>query len=178
MITPGTKVLLERIAHGEGTSDEKARSRGFESGYDVSFAFGKYSPKSIKKLSEMTLAEVRQYQVQMLANQKGNKLKSAAVGKYQLIRKTFDAMQKKLKLSDTILFNEETQDLFGLELLKIRGFDKWISGKLSDTAFQKNLSMEWASIANPETGRSYYGQHVGTTSSEIQQAMKLCKKDF
>lgn len=176
MITPGIKHLLEVIANGEGTSDEKARSRGFESGYDVSFAFGKYSPRG-KQLSTLTLAEVRDYQRVMLANQKGNKLRSSAVGKYQLISKTFIAFQKKLKLSDNVVFNEETQDLFGLELLRGRGLDKWLAGRLSDSAFQKNLSMEWASIANPTTGRSYYGQHVGTTSREIQEAMKYCKRN-
>jgi hypothetical protein len=107
----------------------------------------------------------------MLANQSGNKLQSTAVGKYQFIRKTLNATQKKLGLSDDTIFSPEVQDQMGMELLKTRGYDQWRAGKKSDQAFQKSLSQEWASIANPETGRSYYGQHVGTTDAEIKRAM-------
>lgn len=171
----GEKALLERIAHGEGTSDVKARAHGFESGYDVSYGLGKYSPKGGKKLSEMTLGEVKQYQEQMLANQRGNKLQSTAVGKYQFIRKTLNATQKKLGLSDDTVFSPEVQDQMGMELLKTRGYDQWKAGKKSDQAFQKSLAQEWASIADPDTGRSYHGQHVGTTDAEIKQAMAAAK---
>jgi hypothetical protein len=171
----GEKALLERIAHGEGTSDVKARARGFESGYDVSYGFGKYSPKGGKKLSEMTLGEVKQYQEQMLANQRGNKLRSTAVGKYQFIRKTLNATQQKLGLSDDTIFSPEVQDQMGMELLKTRGYDQWRAGKKSDRTFQKSLAQEWASVADPNTGRSYYGQHVGTTDAEIKQAMAAAK---
>lgn len=170
----GEKQLLERLAHGEGTSDVKAQKQGFNSGYDVSYAFGKYSPKG-KNLSEMTLGEVKQYQEQMLANQAGNNLQSTAVGKYQFIRKTLNSTQQKLGISDDVVFSPEVQDRMGMELLKGRGYDKWKSGKMSDASFQKAISQEWASVANPETGHSYYGQSVGTTSAEIQQAMAAAK---
>lgn len=163
--------LLDRIAIGEGATDEAAQEHGLSSAYDITYAYGIYNPKDSKPLTEMTIGEVKLLQQQMLASQAGNEIISSAVGKYQLISSTLKEQQKTLGLSDDFVFDAATQDLFGLSLLEKRGYNDWIEGTISDDQFQKNLAKEWASIADPDTGMSYYGQRVGTTSTQIKEAM-------
>ena len=167
--------LLDRIVLGEGTSDAAAQEHGLASDYDITYAYGQYNPPDSKPLSEMTIGEVKQLQQQMIANQAGNKLKSSAVGKYQLIAETLEVQQKILGLPDDTKFDAATQELFGLSLLEKRGFSKWIDGTITDHDFQKNLAKEWASVADPDTGKSYYGQNVGTTDAQIKEAMAQTK---
>lgn len=176
----GTKGLLETLAHGEGTSDIKARRMGIKSGYDVSFAYGKYNPRGHKPISEMTIGEVKSLQRSMIRKQRMLGIpadnRSSAVGKYQLIQSTLQEQQQKLGLKDSDIFSPEVQDLIGTSLLRGRGLGKFMQGKLSAQAFQKNLSKEWASVANPDTGRSFYGQSVGTPTETIQSAISGVSK--
>jgi muramidase (phage lysozyme) len=167
--------LLNRIALGEGTSDAAAQQYGLASAYEITYAYGQYNPQGSKPLTEMTIQEAKQLQQQMLANQAGSELPSSAVGKYQLISKTLAEQQNKLGLSDDIKFDATTQDLFGLSLLEKRGYTDWIEGKISDHDFQKNIAKEWASVADPDTGKSYYGQDVGTSIAQIKDAMAQTK---
>jgi len=167
--------LLDRIALGEGTTDAAAQGHGLASAYEITYAYGEYVPEDSKPLTEMTIGEVKQLQHQMLSNQAGNKLQSSAVGKYQLIRATLVEQQKELGLSDDIKFDAATQELFGLSLLEKRGYREWTEGKISDYQFQKNLAKEWASVADPDTGKSHYGQGVGTTDAQIKEAMAQTK---
>jgi len=168
-------VLLDRIALGEGTSDAAAQEHGLASAYDITYAYGQYNPEKSKQLTEMTIGEVKQLQLQMLANQAGSKLQSSAVGKYQLISTTLEEQQKKLGLFDDTKFDSATQELFGQSLLEKRGYIDWTDGKISDYQFQKNMAKEWASVADPDTGKSYYGQGVGTTDAQIKEAMAQTK---
>jgi len=162
----GVKGLLSRIAEGEGTSDTAAKKHGLASGYDVTLGYGKYA-KGSKPLSQMTIAEVKQLQSDML---KGG-ASSTAVGKYQFISKTLAGLQKKLRVGEQDIFSAELQDKFGKELLKQRGLGQYKSGKISSKKFQDNLASEWASIATSETGKSRYGQATGTSSDQIQAAI-------
>lgn len=76
--------LLNRIANSEGTATQA------NSGYDTEYAYGKFSPGSDKKISEMSLDELDAYQTGML-DMPGNDiagLGSSAVGRYQYIRTT------------------------------------------------------------------------------------------
>ena len=169
----GDKALLSQIARGEGTTDEKARKHGFESAYDVPLGYGAYG-RPDKPLSQMTLGEVKEYQRRMLANPK-NKWNSSAVGKYQIVGKTLRGLQDELGLSDDQIFDQQLQDRLGTQLLNRRGYAKWKRGEISDEEFQNNLAKEWASVARADTGKSHYGQHTGTSSSQIQQALKRAK---
>lgn len=132
--------LLDRIAIGEGTTDDAAHKHGLANAYDITYAYGKYSPSETKPPTKMTIGEVKQLQQQMLENQADNQLKSSAVGKYQLLYNTLVDQQKVLGLSDDTIFNEEIQDKIGLSLLEKRGFNKWINGKMTDHDFQKKFS--------------------------------------
>lgn len=179
-IPSGTKGLLETLAHGEGTSDTRAQKRGFASGYDVSYAYGKYNPRGHKPISQMTIGEVKRLQREMIGKQRVLGIpagdRSSAVGKYQLIQSTLQEQQRKLGLSDSDVFSPEVQDMIGKSLLQQRGLSKFMQGRLSPKQFQLNLSKEWASVANPETGRSFYGQSVGTPTETIQSAISGVSK--
>ena len=159
--------LLDRIALGEG------------SGYDTTYAYGQYNPENSKQLTDMTIGEVKTLQKQMLANQKNDGIplgkQSSAVGKYQIIDTTLSGLEDTLGLSDNTPFDAATQDELGLALLNDCGFSKWIKGVMSDHDFQKNLAKKWASVADPDTGKSYYGQSVGTTNAQIKEAMAQTK---
>lgn len=171
----GTKGLLDRIAIGEGTSDANAQKHGFNSGYDVSLGYGAYGGGTSKPLSEMTIAEVKEYQKRMLADPK-NKMNSSAVGKYQIVGKTLRGLQSQYGIKDDEKFDAAMQDRLGEALLKQRGLDSMKSGKISEAEFQHNLSMEWASIAD-NSGKSHYGQHTGTSAEQIQSAIASAKTD-
>ncbi len=169
-------ILLDRIAIGEGTTDAAAQEHGLASAYDITYAYGRYNPSGSKPLSEMTIGEVKQLQKQMLANQANSKLPSSAVGKYQIISDTLVEQQKKLGLSDDTPFDAATQELFGLSLLEKRDYEAWTEGRISDYQFQRNMAQEWASVADPDTGKSYFDeQPVGTTDAQIKETMALAK---
>jgi conjugal transfer mating pair stabilization protein TraG len=167
--------LLDRIALGEGTSDTQAQSHNFPSGYDVPLGYGQYGTPSVNgnptTLSQMTLGEVQTFQQQMI----DNGAPSGAVGKYQITQGTLADLKSSLGLSDDTPFNAVTQEMLGQARLEERGYSKWMGGEMSDHDFQKNLAKEWASVADPDTGHSYYGQGVGTTDTQIKEAMTQTK---
>lgn len=177
------KILLDQISKGEGTTNKKATMEsGAQSAYDITFAYGKYTPKvlssgkSVQPLSNLTIGEIKEVQKLMIGLQKGRKLISSAVGKYQFISGTLKELCAAAKIGDNVIFNADTQDKLAIEkLIRSRGYDKWLSGKRSDHAFQKGLAQEWASIADPDTQKSYYNQHVGTTDAEIKEIFKKIK---
>lgn len=172
-------ILLNRIALGEGTSEDAAKQYGFKSGYDILYGYNEPedfdSKFSGKSLTEMTLGEIWELQTKM-----GRK---NAVGRYQILSDTlfgtedngYYGLQDILGLSDDTLFDVATQERLAKALLERRGCSDWIDGEISDSQFQLNLAQEWASVPDPNTGRSYYGQNVGTTDAEIKEAMKQTK---
>jgi len=168
----GTR-LVRQIAEGEGTSESQAQKRGFNSGYDVPYGYGKYG-KPDRPLTEMTVAEVRDFQRKQIAATRGKvpgtKQGTGAVGKYQVVFGTLKDMQKQLGFKDTDKFSVELQDRIGLALLNKRGYQDYKDGKITKQEFQKNLAREWASIADPDTGKSYYGQATGTSLEELEAA--------
>lgn len=73
---------------------------------------------------------------------------------------------------DDAVFSPELQDSLGVALLNRRGLQSYQAGRISARQFQANLAHEWASVANPATGRVLVpGQHLGTTSQQIQAAI-------
>lgn len=179
----GEAGLLEQIARGEGTSNETAKAHGYSSGYDVTLGYGKYGGK--REISKMTMAELKQHQNNMLREQAaqgiGEDVRSSAAGKYQITRSTLfgkdgkGGLFKQLGLKDTDVYSPELQDKLGRALLRVRGLDAYKSGKMSEADFQKQLSLEWASIAKDSSGQSAYGQHVGTSQNQIRTAMSGVK---
>jgi len=175
-----TKILLDRIAKGEGATDTLAAKYGFNSAYDITYSYGKYTPdyigsKQINPITSLTLGELKQVQHIMLRN--GSK--STSMGKYQIVLQNIPDIQQALNMDDNTLFSPDTQDKMAYQLLRLkRGYDNWLNGSISDDNFQENLAKEWSSIASPTNGRSYYGQHVGTSDDEIKEVMSSTKKQM
>ena len=110
-------------------------------------------------LTNLTVAQVLDYQKGMKA--RGHE--STAVGKYQIIRGTLEGLVKAGYASMDDLFSPKTQDKLAMGLLKIRGLDSFLSGKITKEQFADNLSKEWASLPY-KTGASYYAG-VGSNKS-------------
>lgn len=95
-----------------------------------------------------------------------------AAGKYQIIGKTLAEAKKALGLKGSELFDPALQDkIFSEYLIKMRHPEvlKALQGKGSIEEAQLGLSKEWASIADPRTGKSYYagvGNNRALTSAE------------
>lgn len=168
--------LLEEIAVGEGMSEKNIIKYGYESAYDVPVGYDILRPD--KPLSQMTLGEVKAFQKKLVAATKGklkgvpSHLGSSAVGKYQMVASTLIEAMKAAGLTDDDLFNAENQEKLGEYLLDRRGYNEFVSGKKTTEEFQKSLSQEWASVTNPETGKSFYGdQPTAKDSSHYEQLL-------
>lgn len=168
-LPPGVTGLLEQISRGEGTSDAQAKAKGYASGYDVPLGYGAFGGTPDKPISQMTLAELKKYQRQIKGDPR-NKFNSSAAGKYQITLTTLMDLQREMGLSNDTVFDKKTQDAMAKQLLQRRGASEFLSGNLNARDFQQNLSKEWASLASV-SGRSYYGQHTGVSTDQIQAAI-------
>ena len=158
--------LLDLIAKHE--SESSAAKQNVSSGYDVVVgqAFKVYPP--VKPITTMTVSEVLSWQKEAI-----RKSGYSAAGKYQVIRKTLQS----LGVNSNALFDKETQDVIGIMLLSRRGWDKWVTGELSTTAFADNLSKEWASLPF-NTGYSYYAgdKHGNRSLVSRQEVVRVLTK--
>jgi hypothetical protein len=97
----------------------------------------------------------------------------SAAGRYQIINKTLKGLKKEMGLTGKEYFTPELQDQMGLQLLKRRGYDKFMAGQMSFKDFGNQLAMEWASfpvlsnINGKTRGQSYYAGD-GLNSSHIK----------
>jgi muramidase (phage lysozyme) len=125
--------------------------------------------KASEDLSQITLAEV------IAKQKKGWGGPSSAIGRYQIIRKTMQGLIQQMGLPLTTKFTPELQDRMAVQLLKNRGYDDFVAGKMSSQAFAIQLAMEWASMPRPDTGRSHYaGDAVGNKSlTSASKVMRL-----
>lgn len=137
-ITPRRKAFLDTIAYTEGTDrviDKK------QTGYNIMFAhipFYSYDTHPYKVICTHWIC-------------------SSASGRYQILDKTFNSIQKNLKLSGYApfrSFSPQYQDQMALYLMDKRGALKYVDSGKIDTALQL-LSYEWASLPP-----SRYGQPI------------------
>ena len=108
--------------------------------------------KPPKPITEMTVAEVREWQDKSV--EAGSK--SSSVGRYQIIRATMDDLIAKGAINEDDIFNEETQNKAFKSLLDRRGYtestleikltkDKDKKKEIAEN-LQNRLAMEFASI--------------------------------
>jgi len=170
--------LKDLIYRAEGTTDERAKQHGFKSGYDISYGYGKYA-KSDKPISEMTIAEVKEFQKQQIAATKGKipgtNLGTGAVGKPQVTQGTLLAMQKKIGFKDTDVFGPELQEKIMNQLLTDSGLGQFKSGKIDAKQFQNKLAGTWASIGRSDTGQSQYGQSTSGMTAVLPKLLAEIK---
>jgi len=101
---------------------------------------------------------------------------SGAVGKYQIIKKTLkDIMRRNPKeFPPDRPFDEEAQERAADILLDRRGFKDFEAGKKTDKEMALELSKEWASLPNPETGASYYdGDGINASHHKVDDVFKV-----
>jgi muramidase (phage lysozyme) len=121
--------------------------------------------KTEPNLTNMSISEVINYQDSMI--RRGHE--STAVGKYQIIKPTLKVLLNKKYASPSDKFSPEVQDKLAVGLLKGRGLDKYLSGKITKEEFADNLSKEWASLPY-KTGASYYAGVGSNKSSGTRNA--------
>lgn len=123
-------------------------------------------------LTAMPLGHVLKLQDELVASGQP----SGAVGRYQIIKKTMksiiDRNPKTFPLDRP--FDEETQEDMANILLDRRGFREFETGKISDEEMALELSKEWASLPNPETGKSYYdGDGINASHHKVEDVFKV-----
>lgn len=153
--------MLDLIGRSEGT--DKGR------GYDETLGYGAYTGGDVD-LESMTLDQIEALQTKMLRHPK-NKLKSSALGRYQIIRTTLRTMRQQLGLTGREKFDADMQDRLACYLLGQRGIDKWLAGRLKLETLINNLAMEWASIPTTEGQGHYEGQNAGVSLSQVKSAL-------
>lgn len=153
--------MLDLIGRSEGT--DKGR------GYNETLNYGAYTGGDVN-LVGMTLDQIEALQTKMLNNRR-NKLRSSALGRYQIIRTTLRTMREQLGLTGREKFDVEMQDRLACYLLGQRGIDKWLAGRLSIDTLIRNLAQEWASIPKPDGKGHYEGQNAGVTVSMVKAAL-------
>lgn len=173
------KPILDLIARYE--SESSVLKQHVDSAYDVvvTQAFNINPPKT--PISTMPISEVLQWQSDSIKKyqQYFNSSKGySAVGRYQIIRSTLESLAKICWKASSI-FNANTQDELATELLRRRGLDAWIKGKISNDRFADSLSQEWASLPF-NTGYSYYagdshGNRSLVTREEVLKTLHSIK---
>lgn len=90
-----------------------------------------------------------------------------AMGRYQIqMRTAREVLRNNNQDPDSFVFNKEGQDQIYQMLLVRRGLNEYLSGKISDEKFARNLSMEWAALPADAGGRSYYAG-VGNNKAHL-----------
>lgn len=82
------------------------------------------------------------------------------------MRATLGDLRRELGLRDNQIFDPNLQDRLGYHLLKRRGYDAFMAGRIDTVEFGKRLAMEWASLPvlaatkgahrQLQRGQSYY----------------------
>lgn len=123
--------------------------------------------KRVPAILKMSLNELLRFQKEYKAQ--GHE--TAAAGRYQFMPDTLRSVAKGLGLnfnSDT--FNPKTQDDLAIYLLRTKGLDRWLAGKMSDEAFMDRLAQVWAGLPSPSKGGASWYQGVGSNKAGISVA--------
>lgn len=101
-------------------------------------------------LTGMTVSDV-------LAWQDGRRF--SAAGRYQIIRKTLLSLVETCALSGRERYDAPLQDRLATELLRRRGLDAYLAGRMGPAPFAQSVAREWAALPGvlpPHFARSVY----------------------
>jgi muramidase (phage lysozyme) len=168
-VPKGAAMLLDFIRKIEtGKADASA--------YDVIYAHAQ--ARLPKPITRMTVAELQHHQTN------GWPAASTAAGAYQFMRSTLKDLRQELRLLDGQVFDANLQDRLGYHLLKRRGYEQFMAGKIGVVEFGKRLAQEWASLPvlaatkgesrQVTRGQSYYagdGLNKSLTTPETIEAL-------
>ncbi len=169
----GTTALSNLIGSGEG---------GYNS-YNRGVAGDSRTPIN---LSDMTIAEIMRRQD--LPRNDPDRL--FAVGKFQIIPGTMEETVRNLGLDTSQKFTPALQERMFADYLideKRPAVKAYITGQSSGDAgldrAQLALAQEFASVASPRTGRSYYdgdsgGNHSSITTTQVETALNQMRAQY
>ncbi|WP_085032296.1 hypothetical protein [Ensifer aridi] len=132
-VPPGAAILLDFIRETEvGRSDRAS--------YDVIYA--NKQGKLKQPLTTMNYGDIVDEQRKWSKNHG-----SSAAGAYQFMRATLIGLAREIpSIKGTDIFTPELQDRLGYHLLKRRGYEEVVTGKITLVDFARRLAMEWASF--------------------------------
>jgi hypothetical protein len=139
-------------------------------------------PNGIRDLENMTMGAIMAAQSLPVSDK--NRL--FAVGKYQMIPDTLKEAATALRISPDTKFDRATQEQLFSEYLagqKRKPIEQFVKGT-DESTFSAQLagSKEWASVADPRTGRSFYDQKGGNKASisadRFQAALWEARKKY
>ena len=110
-----------------------------------------------KRITKMTVDELL---ADMQTWRKKYGTLSSAAGRYQIIYKTLLNLKQVMNLTGTEKFTPNLQDRMGMQLLRFRGYDAFMSGQMSLQQFAKNLAQEWASLPVLTGTKNYKGVNI------------------
>ncbi len=144
------KPLLDFIAEHES---ESAARRLKVSSYDVVWSgiSKKHRPLSLQR---MTVGEILNWQDSI-----DPIYRSEASGRYQIMEDTLRGLYAEAGVKLTDLYDARTQDRLAVQLLKRRGLDRYLAGKMTAEQFANSLAKEWASlpvVTGAKKGKSFY----------------------
>lgn len=149
-------------------------------GYDT--IYGNNQSKLPKPITKMTLAEIQAAQPSW-----SKRFGSSATARYQFMHATLKGLISELKLSTSLKFDADLQDRLGYHLLRRRGYDAFVFGRIDATEFGKRLAQEWASFPvlkgtrgserNVTRGQSYYaGDGLNKSLVKPEQVEAVLKR--
>ena len=188
-VTDPTQGLLDVLAYGEGATTAKLQRQAKlgigTTAYDMVYGYGSVVAPS-KPVTEMTLAEVEEYQKELINATKGTLPKTedgtSAVGKYQVLRSSLfgsggssanpqkDSWAEKLGLDEDTVFSPEIQEKIGRLALKETGYDNYMAGKKSQADTLQSIADMWVSVEGSTAGQGTY-----TSKKKIKGFLELVK---
>lgn len=124
-------------------------------GYDAVAYGADVSPPA--RASTMRLGDVRAW-VQATQGQ------NHAIGRYQVIPKTFERLAKATASADEATFDRTLQDRWANVLIEEAGYSAFLAGELSPEAFMDRLAYTWAGLPLGD-GRSAYEGVAGNRAT-------------
>ena len=112
-------------------------------------------------LATLTLREVRALQERRRRTHGGS-----AIGRYQFLAATLEALIERLGLTGTERFTPALQDRLARALLTDAGVEDWLAGTLPERAFAARLARIWAGLPADASGASHYAG-VGANRATI-----------
>lgn len=130
-----------------------------------------------KPLTKMTVKQVLDWQDSI-----DQRYRSEAAGEWQFMEDTLRGLYRSAGVSLTDKFTRTTQIKLATQLLRRRGLNDYLSGRMSAKKFAQSLSKEWASLpativdkrGRPATGQSFYaGDGLNKAHTSISAFLRL-----
>ncbi len=155
----------------------------YESGNDPNAVWGgiRKSDYPSSNITEITVGQVLAWQDSI-----DRKYKSEASGEWQFMEDTLRGLYRQAGVSLKDKFNRKTQIKLATALLRRRGIDDYLSGRISAEKFALSLAKEWASLPVPydvkrgdrtiKKGQSYYsGDGLNAAHAPFDEFLDVIK---